>query len=68
MDEILGAIFFITMIWMIVIAVKKDEWGWAIAMFFIFPVMYIYGLVNWSDAKLPLLLNVGSIVLVGMAI
>ena len=68
MEEILSAVFFITVIWMIVIAVKKDEWVWAIGMFFIFPLMYIYGAVNWGDAKLPLLLNVGAIIMVGMSI
>lgn len=63
MVTILGIVFWVAIIWMIVIACQNEQWGWAIGMFFIFPVSYVYGALHWDRAKTPFIMSIATIAL-----
>lgn len=69
MIYLLGFLVVIATFWMMVIAIKSDQIGWAVGIFFI-PLIFVplYGLLNWNTAKNPFLVAVGSMVLAVLAV
>jgi len=66
MEIIFGLLFCAAFLWILVIAIQGEQWGWTIGMFFIAPLIFIYGVLNWDRAKKPFLLAVASIVFIVM--
>jgi len=68
MEIVLGLLFSVAFLWMLIVGIQSEQWGWVIGMFFIFPLIFLYGILNWDRAKGPFLLSVGSIMLMFMFI
>ena len=50
------------LVWLIVV-IFQDNVGWAVISLWIFPLIYVYVINNWSRSKIPFLIHVAGIVL-----
>ncbi|QQP95891.1 hypothetical protein [Lysobacter enzymogenes] len=55
-----GLICFGAGLWLLVLAFQESIW-WGLGSLLLSPVMLVYVILHWSEAKVPFLINLGGI-------